>query len=247
MDALLTLLNDPAVWIALITLVGMELVLGIDNLIFISILTNRLPEHQRKLARSVGLSGALILRILLLGSLVWIVGMTAPVLTLFGKSFSWRDIILILGGLFLVYKATTEIFHHTENKDTTEETDAKALAAKSFGMAIAQILMIDLVFSIDSILTAVGMTQHLPIMIAAVVITVGLMFVAATPLANFIGKHDSIVVLALAFLLMIGMVLIMEGMGAHIEKGYIYGAMGFAVFVESLQMLRRKLKEKAHA
>lgn len=239
MDALMTLAMDPAAWAALLTLVTMEIVLGIDNLIFISILTNKLPESMRARARFVGLTGALVMRILLLGSLFIIVGLKAPVITLMGHGFSWRDIILIVGGLFLVYKATSEIIEHTEPKAKLEDTKP-AKATLGFGMAIVQILLLDLVFSIDSILTAVGMTDHLPIMILAVLITVAIMFAASTPIADFIGRHTSIVVLALGFLLMIGMVLIMEGMGVHIDKGYIYAAMAFAGFVEALQMFNRR-------
>jgi predicted tellurium resistance membrane protein TerC len=254
MDYLIGLAQDPAAWVALTALVAMELVLGIDNLIFISILTNKLPEAQRERARTVGLSGALLMRIALLGSLFWIVSLKEDVINILGNGFSWRDIILILGGLFLVYKATKEIHEHTEHKGNEEsltgvtQADVTDTAAKNFAMAIAQILMVDLVFSIDSILTAVGMTNHLPIMILAVLITVGVMFVAAGPLANFIGRHPSIVMLALGFLLMIGAVLIMEGMGGHIEKGYIYTAMAFAAFIEILQMQGRKAaaNKKSH-
>jgi len=222
MDALMTLALDPAAWAALLTLVTMEIVLGIDNLIFISILTNKLPEAMRAKARFVGLTGALLMRILLLG-----------------HGFSWRDIILIVGGLFLVYKATSEIIEHTEPKPKVND-EKPSKPSLGFGMAIVQILMLDLVFSIDSILTAVGMTDHLPIMILAVLITVAIMFAASTPIANFIARHASIVVLALGFLLMIGTVLIMEGMGLHIDKGYIYAAMAFAGFVEALQMFHRR-------
>jgi predicted tellurium resistance membrane protein TerC len=242
MQDLLTLFSQPAVWAALITLIVMEVVLGIDNLIFISILTNKLPESYRARARSLGIGGALIMRILLLFSISFIVALKAPVFSLFGHGFSWRDLILIGGGLFLVYKATTEINHLTEDKAAAAKDQSLPDAAAKMGVnaAIGQILLLDLVFSIDSILTAVGMTDHLPVMIIAVLFAVFLMFVASGPIAGFIGRHPSIVMLALGFLLMIGMVLIAEGMGAHIEKGYIYAAMAFSAFVEMLQMLRRK-------
>lgn len=244
MDQLATLFSDPAVWAALVTLVVMEVVLGIDNLIFISILTNKLPEHQRARARFIGLSGALLMRVALLFTLVWIVALKDPVLYVFDRGFSWRDIILIVGGLFLVYKATSEISHATthpaEQQNGEKPTPARPVdPALNFGIAIFQILLLDLVFSIDSILTAVGMTNHLPVMVIAVLIAVVLMMVAAGPIANFINHHPSIVMLALAFLMMIGMVLIAEGFGAHIDKGYIYAAMAFSAFVEVLQMYRR--------
>jgi predicted tellurium resistance membrane protein TerC len=243
MDAFAHLLTDPTVWAALITLIVMEVVLGIDNLIFISILTNKLPEAMRPRARAVGLGGALIMRILLLFTLSHIVAMKAPLFTFNNHGFSWRDLILIGGGLFLVYKATTEINHSTDHGDDKSE-DAKPGKSIGFTSAIIQILLLDLVFSIDSILTAVGMTDHLPVMVTAVIVAVFLMFVASAPIANFISKHPSIVMLALGFLLMIGMVLIAEGFGAHIDKGYIYAAMAFSGFVEVLQMFRRKRESK---
>ena len=244
MDALTALATDPAAWAALLTLIVMEVVLGIDNLIFISILTNKLPESMRARARAVGLSGALLMRIALLFTLSHLAGMKDVVVTLFGHGFSWRDIILLGGGLFLVYKATSEINHSTEHKgeDGDKKPQGKSLG---FAAAIAQILMLDLVFSIDSILTAVGMTDHLPIMIIAVLVAVFLMFVASGPISAFINRHPSIVMLALGFLLMIGMVLIAEGFGAHIEKGYIYAAMAFAGFIEALQMFARGRAKKA--
>jgi predicted tellurium resistance membrane protein TerC len=246
MADLTALATDPAAWAALLTLVVMEVVLGIDNLIFISILTNKLPESMRARARAVGLSGALLMRIALLFTLSHLAGMKDPVIRLFDHGFSWRDIILLAGGLFLVYKATSEINHSTEHK---AEAGDKKPQGKSLGFAaaIAQILMLDLVFSIDSILTAVGMTDHLPIMIIAVLVAVFLMFVASGPISAFINRHPSIVMLALGFLLMIGMVLIAEGFGAHIEKGYIYAAMAFAGFIEALQMFARGRAKKATA
>jgi predicted tellurium resistance membrane protein TerC len=239
MEALLTLAADPGAWVALMTLIVMEVVLGIDNLIFIAILTNRLPEHQRERARRIGIAAALILRLLLLATIAIIVKLTAPVVTILGKSFSWRDFILIAGGLFLVWKATKEIHHRV---DPSPEGDMFTPASTSLGFtaAIGQILLLDLVFSLDSIITAVGMTPHVPIMVIAVVVTVILMLVAATPLANFVNRHPTIVMLALAFLLMIGMVLIAEGFGANVPKGYIYAAMAFSALVEGLNMLARR-------
>jgi predicted tellurium resistance membrane protein TerC len=212
-------------------------VLGIDNLIFISILTNRLPEAQRPRARLVGISAALVLRLALLSLIFVIVGLTAPVFSALGHAFSWRDLILIAGGLFLVWKATTEI-HHSVDPDKGEKKGGGSTSG--FAMVIGQILLLDLVFSMDSILTAVGMTSHLPIMVAAVVVSVILMMFAAKPLAEFIQANPTVVMLALGFLLMIGMVLIADGFGAHVPKGYIYAAMAFSALVEALNMFARK-------
>ena len=242
MPALIALFLDPATYAALATLIVMEIVLGIDNLVFVSILTNKLPEALRGRARAIGMFGALGLRVALLGSLYVIVNLKKPVLTLFNHGFSWRDLILIGGGLFLVYKATTEIIEATDRKHGSDE---KPQVKKSMGLgaAVLQILILDLVFSVDSILTAVGMTDHLPIMILAVLVAVGLMFAASGPIARFIHTHTSVVMLALGFLLMIGVVLIMEGFGKSVDKGYIYAAMAFAGFIEALQFLRRKTKK----
>lgn len=239
MEALLTLAADPRAWVALMTLIVMEVVLGIDNLIFIAILTNRLPEHQRERARRIGIAAALILRILLLATIAIIVKLTAPVVTILGKSFSWRDFILIAGGLFLVWKATKEI-HHRVDPSPEGDMFTPSSASLGFTATIGQILLLDLVFSLDSIITAVGMTPHVPIMVIAVVVTVIVMLVAAAPLANFIKRHPTIVMLALAFLLMIGMVLIAEGFGANVPKGYIYAAMAFSALVEALNMFARQ-------
>ena len=243
MDSLQALLVNPATYAALVTLIVMEVVLGIDNLIFISILTNKLPQAMRAKARAVGLGGALLMRILLLFTLSSLASLKAPIVEAFNHGFSWRDLILIGGGLFLVYKATSEISHSTTHGD--DQGDKKPQGrSMGFAMAIAQILVLDLVFSIDSILTAVGMTDHLPIMIVSVLIAVFLMFIASGPISAFISRHPSIVMLALGFLLMIGMVLIAEGFGAHIDKGYIYAAMAFAGFVEALQMWSRRKTDK---
>jgi predicted tellurium resistance membrane protein TerC len=243
LEYLTSLLADPAAWAALATLIAMELVLGIDNLIFISILTNKLPEAQRPLARRLGLGMAVIMRLALLGTIAIIVRLTEPVITVFGQGLSWRDIILIAGGLFLVWKATKEIHH---NVDPPDEGDMFENKSVQIGMAaaIAQILMLDIVFSVDSIITAVGLTEHIPIMVVAVIVTVALMLLAADPLANFIHHNPTVVMLALGFLLMIGTTLIAEGFGVHVPKGYIYGAMAFSVLVEGLNMLSRRAKRK---
>jgi predicted tellurium resistance membrane protein TerC len=243
MDYALGLLSDPATWVALVTLIAMEVVLGIDNLIFISILTNKLPEHQRVRARRIGIGGALLLRLALLGTVAVIVQLVDPIFTALGNSFSWRDIILIAGGLFLVWKATKEI-HHNVDPDPGSDMFEGRSRSLGFGAAVLQILLLDLVFSIDSIITAVGMTDHVPIMIVAVVFTVAVMLVAATPLANFIQANPTIIMLALGFLLLIGTMLIAEGFGAHVPKGYIYAAMAFSALVEALNMLARRAKKR---
>lgn len=237
--------SDPTAWVALLTLVVLEIVLGIDNLIFISILTNKLPEAQRARARRLGISAALIMRLVLLATISVIVQLTTPVFTAFGHGFSWRDLILIAGGLFLVWKATKEI-HHTVDLEDHQDTMMGETLQLSLAGAIFQILLLDLVFSIDSIITAVGMTDEIAIMYIAVIVAVTVMMLAAGPLANFIAKNPSIVMLALGFLLMIGMTLIADGMGYHVPKGYIYAAMGFSALVEGLNMLaRRRRKAKA--
>ncbi|RWP43179.1 MAG: TerC family protein [Mesorhizobium sp.] len=239
--------SDPTAWVALLTLIVLEVVLGIDNLIFISILTNKLPEAQRARARRIGISAALIMRLVLLATISIIVQLTSPVFTAFGHGFSWRDLILIAGGLFLVWKATKEI-HHTVDLEDHQDTMIGETLQLSMAGAVFQILLLDLVFSIDSIITAVGMTDEIAIMYIAVIVAVSVMMLAAGPLANFIAKNPSIVMLALSFLLMIGMTLIADGMGFHVPKGYIYAAMGFSALVEGLNMLaRRRRKAKAGA
>ncbi|CAN7290666.1 TerC family protein [Mesorhizobium amorphae] len=234
--------SDPTAWVALLTLVVLEVVLGIDNLIFISILTNKLPEAQRARARRLGISAALIMRLVLLATISIIVQLTTPVFTAFGHGFSWRDLILIAGGLFLVWKATKEI-HHTVDPDDHKDTMLGETLQISLAGAIFQILLLDLVFSIDSIITAVGMTDEIAIMYIAVIVAVTVMMLAAGPLADFIAKNPSIVMLALGFLLMIGMTLIADGMGYHVPKGYIYAAMGFSALVEGLNMLARRRRK----
>lgn len=246
MDYLMSLAADPTAWIALFTLITMEVVLGIDNLIFIAILTNRLPEEQRPRARRIGILGALILRLGLLGLVAVIVQLTEPVFTVLGEGFSWRDIILIVGGLFLVWKATKEI-HHRVDPDPEPEDAAGRAAAASVVIVISQILLLDLVFSIDSIITAVGMTEHIPIMVIAVVVAVTAMLIAADPLSNFVQANPTIVMLALGFLLLIGTTLIAEGFGAHVPKGYIYAAMAFSALVEALNMMSRRARRKRAA
>ena len=259
---IIELFSDPSAWAALVTLVVLEVVLGIDNLVFIAILSNKLPEHQQDRARKIGLALALIMRIGLLMLIGWIVTLQTTLFDLgiegapgahgeptFETAFSGRDLILIAGGLFLLWKATKEIHHTIDPADASGELLDKnsGVAELTFTAAIAQIIALDLVFSIDSILTAVGMTDHIPIMVAAVVITVSLMMVAANPLAKFIEKNPTIVMLALSFLVMIGLVLLADGFGFHVPKGYIYAAMGFSVAVEGLNMVARKRRAKKAA
>lgn len=249
MTEITALLADPAAWAALITLIVMEVVLGIDNLIFISILSNKLPPEHRSRVRRIGISLALIMRLGLLSMIAWIVSLTAPVFTVMNNAFSWKDMILIAGGLFLLWKATKEIHHSVDpsKSDDMLEKDKAEVVISNVGSAIFQIILLDLVFSIDSILTAVGMTDHLPIMVVAVLVAVTVMLLAADPLANFINDNPTVVMLALGFLLMIGMVLIAEGFGAHVPKGYIYAAMAFSAGVEVLNMWSRKASEKKQA
>ncbi|UXL40218.1 MULTISPECIES: TerC family protein [Pseudomonas] len=247
MEYLLQLAASPAAWVALATLIVMEIVLGIDNLIFISILTNKLPEQYRTKARRIGIGMALILRLGLLGTIAYIVQLTTPVFEVLGKAFSWKDMILIAGGLFLVWKATSEI-HHSMTPQPEEKTESvSSKVTLGFAAAIGQILMLDLVFSIDSIITAVGMTEHLPIMVIAVVVAVMVMLLASEPLAKFINDNPTVVMLALAFLIMIGMTLIAEGFGAHVPKGYVYAAMAFSATVETLNIVARQIREKRQA
>ena len=256
----MTLISDPAAWAALATLIVMEVVLGIDNLIFISILSNKLPEDQRARVRRVGIGLALILRLALLSTIALIARMVVPVFDLglvgalnahgepsFETAFSIRDLILIAGGTFLLWKATKEIHHSMDPDESGEPLDKKGRAVMSFGAAIVQILLLDMVFSIDSILTAVGMTDDLPVMFVAVIVAVGVMLFAATPLADFIARNPTVVMLALGFLLMIGVVLIADGFGVHVPKGYIYTAMAFSAGVETLNILARKARERKRA
>lgn len=255
MQDIIPLLSDPAAWAALITLVVMEVILGIDNLIFISILSNKLPPEHRQRTRRIGIGLALVMRLGLLATIGWIVGLRQPVFDLglsgsgFETSFSWRDLILIAGGLFLIWKATKEIHHAVDVRPSDDllEKNKKEVVITNVGAAIFQIILLDLVFSVDSILTAVGMTEHVPIMMVAVIIAVLTMLLAADPLANFIDKNPTIVMLALGFLLMIGVVLIADGFGVHVPKGYIYTAMAFSALVEGLNMVSRKASDRREA
>lgn len=241
MVSLLTLAADPTAWVALLALVAMEIVLGIDNLIFIAILTNRMPEHQRESGRRIGIGLALILRLGLLSTIAFIVQLTAPVFSVFGHGFSWRDLILLAGGMFLVWKATKEI-HHRVDPDPGPDLFDRKKASLGFAGALGQIVLLDLVFSLDSIITAAGMTEHVPIMVIAVIAAVLAMLMAATPLANFINANPTVVMLALGFLLMIGTALVAEAFGAKIPKGYIYAAMIFATLIEGFNMLERRAR-----
>jgi len=230
-------LTDPQAWIAFVTLVVLELVLGVDNVIFISILAGKLPAHQQQRARTTGLGLAIVSRVLLLFSLSWIIGLTEPLFSVLKYEISGRDIILILGGLFLLGKSTHEIHQKLEGV----EGHASARVGPSFASVIVQILLLDVVFSLDSVITAVGMVDQLAIMIAAVIIAAGVMIVSAGPISNFVDRHPTIKMLALSFLLLIGFTLIVEGLHQHIPKGYIYFAMAFSVFVELLNLRLRKV------
>ena len=243
-DSIIPLLSDPAAWAALVTLIVMEVVLGIDNLIFISILSNKLPPEHRQRVRRIGIGLALVMRLALLSIIAWLVGLIQPVFTVMGNEFSWKDLILIAGGLFLIWKATKEIHHTVDPTPSHDVLDKKDVMISNAGAAIFQIIILDLVFSIDSILTAVGMTEHLPIMVVAVLAAVTVMLLAADPLANFIAKNPTVVMLALGFLLMIGLVLIADGFGFHVPKGYIYAAMAFSAGVEALNMMGRAATSK---
>jgi len=230
-------LTDPSVWIAFLTLTTLEIVLGIDNIVFISILTGKLPAAEQGKARNIGLALAMIMRVLLLLTLSWIIGLTAPLFTLLGHDISGRDLILLLGGLFLVGKSTREIHHKLEGEDRTQ-----LRGRPSFRSVIFQILMLDIVFSLDSVITAVGMVDQIAIMIAAVVVAVGIMLLSARSIGEFVDRHPTVKMLALSFLLLIGVTLIAEGFDQHISKGYIYFAMGFSVFVEMLNLRLQKAK-----
>jgi len=228
-------LADPQVWASLLTLTLLEVVLGIDNLVFLSLLAARLPPARQARARQVGLMIALGTRLVLLAAISWIIRLTAPVFAIAGQDFSWRDLILIGGGLFLLYKGTQEI--HARIEGEGEHDAAGPARHASFGATILQIGLLDIVFSLDSVITAVGMANQLPIMIAAVVIAMGVMLVASGPVSAFVNRHPTVKMLALSFLLLIGMVLIADGFGAHVPKGYIYAAIGFSLLVEMLNQL----------
>jgi predicted tellurium resistance membrane protein TerC len=235
------LFTQSATYISLLTLTAMEIVLGIDNIVFISILTDKLPESERPLARRLGLSLALIMRLGLLFALSWVMGLTAPLFSVFSHEFSGRDLILLFGGLFLMAKSTHEIFDKLEVSH--DEDKAKQGKRAGFALILAQILLLDIVFSLDSVITAVGMAQHLIVMVTAMVVSVGVMLVFAGKIGDFVNRHPSMKILALSFLLLIGVMLMAEGMGQHVGKGYIYFAMAFSLLIELLNMrLRRKGK-----
>ena len=240
---MLELLADPNVWAAFLTLTAMEIVLGIDNIVFISVLVSRLPKEQADQARRLGLSLALIFRIALLIVISWIIGLSQPAFEILGFAPSWKDLILIAGGAFLVYKATHEM--HAEIEEPNEEEDSlKKTASMAFAAIIGQIIVIDMVFSIDSIVTAVGMADHVEVMIAAVIVAVGIMFIASGPVADFVAKHPTRMTMALAFLLLIGTSLVADGLGFHIPKGYIYSAMGFSVLVEAINIIAKERRQR---
>lgn len=235
------LLLDPNVWLAFLTLTALEIVLGIDNLIFIAILVGRLPEEQRERARIIGLSLAMGMRIALLLSIYWVMSLTAELFSVFGQGFSGRDLILVGGGLFLLAKSTLEIDHALEGEGGDRDLSAPA----TFGGIIAQITVIDMVFSLDSVITAVGLVQRIEVMIAAIVVAVGVMMLTARAVSEFVDRHPTIKMLALSFLILIGMALVGEGLGFHIPKGYLYFAMAFSIAVELLNMKMRKRRREA--
>jgi predicted tellurium resistance membrane protein TerC len=232
-------LTNPEIWAALLTLTALEIVLGIDNIIFLSIIVSKLPAHQQASARIIGLAGAMLTRIGLLFSLSWLASLTTPWFTVFGTEISGRDVVLILGGLFLLWKATVEIDDQLEGGHDADPNPS-VRAAASYAAAIVQIMLIDIVFSLDSVITAIGMTNNLPVMVAAIVIAVLTMMLAAAPLSRFVDQHPTIKVLALAFLLLVGMVLVGEGLDFHVPKGYVYFAMAFSVGVEIINLRVRE-------
>ncbi|SCB34717.1 Membrane protein TerC, possibly involved in tellurium resistance [Bradyrhizobium yuanmingense] len=236
------LLTSPEAWAALLTLTALEIVLGIDNVIFISVLVSRLPEKPAQRARQIGLALALVFRLILLSLLVWLIGLTAPVLSIQGYAFSWRDLILIGGGLFLIAKATHEIHGEVESDHDASEKDSTGSA---FVWVIVQIVIIDIVFSLDSIITAIGMAEDIKIMIAAVVIACAVMYVSAGPVARFVAEHPTTKMLALAFLVLIGVALVADGFHFHIPRGYIYFAIAFSAAVEFFNVLARRNRRKA--
>ena len=240
---MIALLSDPNAWAALATLTAMEIVLGIDNVVFISILVSGLPEHRARIARQVGLALALVFRILFLFTLTWLMGLTSTLFVVFGEAVNWRDLILIAGGLFLLVKGTMEIHTGIEGDDHS----ASASASAAFAVIVAQIIVIDLVFSVDSIVTAIGMAQHIEIMVAAVMIAVAVMYLASGPVSEFIKEHPTTKMLALSFLLLIGVALIADGAGFHIPRGYIYFAMAFSAGVETINVLARRNRRTRRA
>lgn len=232
-------ITDPTIWASLLTLTLLEVVLGIDNVIFVSIVANRLPEEKRAAARRIGLVAALGLRLVFLSMIAWIVGLTEPIFELFDHAVSWRDLILIAGGLFLIYKGTSEIHGAVEGEIEHESGGATV----GFTAVIGQIIVLDLVFSIDSVVTAVGMAEHLWVMIVAVIVAMAVMLSAAGPISGFINAHPTAKMLALSFLLLVGMALIADGLHFHVPRGYLYAAVGFSVIVEALNMLAKRKKK----
>ena len=235
---MMELLTDPQVWITLVTLSAIEIVLGIDNLVFISIAVSKLPPHQREVARKFGIAVACITRILLLLTLAWLAGLTADLFTLFGQGISVRDLVLILGGVFLLVKGTKEILELVKGEPDSEDVHTRPAA--SFAGVIAQIAVIDIVFSLDSVIAAVGMANHTPVMVAAILLAVAVMLLAARPLGQFIDNNPTIKMLALAFIVAVGAYLLLDGFELHIPKGYLYGAMGFSAVVECLNLWAKK-------
>ncbi|AWJ84153.1 hypothetical protein TSH58p_11835 [Azospirillum sp. TSH58] len=243
---MLELFSDPQVWASLLTLTALEIVLGIDNIIFISIMAAKLPVHQQQKARQLGLALALIMRLLLLASISWVATLTEPLITVLGMGFSGRDLILLGGGLFLLAKGTIEIHNTVEGHE--EGSAAPKLA--SFGAVVGQIIVLDIVFSLDSVITAVGMSNDLPVMVTAVVIAMAVMLFAARPVGDFVNRHVTVKMLALSFLLLVGVALIADGFGFHIPKGYLYFAIAFSTLVEALNLMaaarRKRKKAEAH-
>ncbi|MBL8660577.1 MAG: TerC family protein [Rhodospirillales bacterium] len=234
------LLSQPDAWASLFTLTALEIVLGIDNVIFLSIVTGRLPQHQQRQARLVGLGLAALMRVGLLTAITWIIGLTAPLVTIGDYALSWRDLVLMAGGAFLLAKGTMEIHHHAEGEEAEGGAKATTLAS-----AIVQIVLLDIVFSLDSVITAVGMAQHLPIMIAAVLIAVGVMLIAAAPVSTFVNRHPTVKMLALSFLLLVGVALIADGLHFHIPRGYLYFAIAFSAGVEALNLIAARSRARA--
>jgi len=237
--------TDASIWLSLVTLAGLEIVLGIDNIVFIAILTNRLPEAQRPAARKAGMAMALLTRLALLSVLAWVATLTQPLVTIAGLALSWRDVILLAGGLFLLVKATHEI-HNEVEVDEQDSTPADAATA-TFGAVVAQVAVIDIIFSLDSVITAVGMAEHLWVMVVAIVIAMALMLAASTPLSNFVSNHPTVKMLALSFLMMIGVFLIADGLHFHIPKGYLYFSLAFSIAVEALNYTVRRRRRAARA
>lgn len=237
---MMELLTNPDLWAALLTLTALEIVLGIDNVIFLSIVSSKLPPHQQQKARRIGLILALVMRIALLTSVSWIAGLTAPIMTIGDFALSWRDVVLGFGGLFLIYKGTHEIHNSMEGE---EDTDSRGTT--TFAAAILQIVILDAVFSLDSVITAVGMTDNLPVMITSIVIAILVMMFAAEPVSNFVSRHPTVKMLALGFLLLVGMALMADAAHFHIPRGYLYFAIGFSILIESLNLIAAARRKKA--